>query len=115
VRNHLAAQLARSLAREVEAVAPASMERRPGDEYAFNDPLLEERLTTAPFNQGDVVVALQFLAPGRHAGPGGDIAEICDRARERCPGLRTHMTEPLEDDRRIIEVLAQRFREAVGG
>jgi sirohydrochlorin ferrochelatase len=115
VRNHLAARLGRILATEVEAVAPASMERRPGEAYAFNDPLLEERLTAAPFNQGDVVVALQFLAPGRHAGPGGDVAEICDRARARCPGLRTHMTEPVEDDPRIVDVLVQRFREAAGG
>jgi sirohydrochlorin ferrochelatase len=114
VRNHLAAQLASIVGGETEAVAPASMERRPGEAYAFNDPLLEDRLTTAPFNEGDVVVALQFLAPGRHAGPGGDIAQICARAHERCVGLRTYLTEPLEDDPRIVDVLVDRYREVAG-
>lgn len=112
VRDHLAAQVGRMLEAEVEAVGMASMERRPGPEYAFNDPLLAERLRTPSFDSGDVVLALQFLSPGRHAGKGGDIAEICDVAQKERPGLRTWMTGTIGTDARVISVLAERYREA---
>jgi sirohydrochlorin ferrochelatase len=113
VRDFLGAQVRRLLRGDVERVAVASMERRPGDEYAFNDPLLEARLRTAPFDSGDVILALQFLSPGRHAGAGGDIAEICAAAREERPGLRTWITTTLGADPRIVSVLARRYAEAV--
>ena len=115
VRNHLGAQVTRLLGGEIAVLDVASMERRPGPEYAFNDPLLAARLTTAPFDAGDVVLALQFLSPGRHAGPAGDIAQICEAARAERPELRTWMTETLGADERVVEVLAQRYREALGG
>lgn len=112
VRDQLTAQVGRMLAGETEVVAAASMERRPGPEYAFNDPLLAECLRTPPFDSGDVVLALQFLSPGRHAGEGGDIAEICEAAKTEQPGLRTWMTGTIGADARVIEVLAERYREA---
>ncbi len=112
VRNRLAAGLENALAQEVAGVAAASMERREGPEFAFNEPLLETRLTTPPFDAGEVVVALQFLSPGRHAGPGGDVAEICARAEAARPGLRTAMTAPIADDARLVEVLARRIEAA---
>ena len=113
VRDRLAKALAVALRDATEAVAPASMERREGDEYAFNEPLLETRLGQAPFDSGDVVVALQFLSPGRHAGPGGDVAEICERAEKASPGLRTAMTAPIADDPRLVAVLARRAEAAL--
>ena len=113
VRNHLGAQVTRLLGEEIAVLDVASMERRPGPEYAFNDPLLATRLTTEPFDVGDVVLALQFLSPGRHAGTAGDIAQICEAARAERPKLRTWMTEPIGADERVIEVLAQRYREAL--
>jgi hypothetical protein len=112
VRDRLGGLLVAALGGEVEAVAVASMERREGDEYAFNEPLLATRLATAPFDAGEVVVALQFLSPGRHAGPGGDVATICAEAEAaaRAAGreLRTAMTATLADDPRVDEVLARR-------
>ena len=112
VRDRLAAGLARALRGEAEAVAAASMERREGEEYAFNEPLLARRLAAAPFDAGEVVVALQFLSPGRHAGPGGDVAGICAEAEQaaRAAGrsLRTAMTATLADDPRVDTVLARR-------
>lgn len=115
VRDRLGELLAAELGDEAEAVAVASMERRPGDDYAFNEPLLATRLASAPFDGGDVVVALQFLSPGRHAGPGGDVAEICAAAEEaaRRAGreLRIAMTATLADDDRVVEVLARRGRD----
>lgn len=113
VRDRLAVALGELLAGEVEIVAPASMERREGDEFAFNEPLLATRLATPPYDRGEVVVALQFLSPGRHAGPGGDVAEICDVAEAARPDLRTAMTKPIADDARLVEVLARRFEAAV--
>lgn len=115
VRDRLGVLLAEELGEEAEAVAVASMERRPGDEYAFNEPLLATRLATAPFDAGEVVVSLQFLSPGRHAGPGGDVAEICaaaeEVAREEGRGLGTAMTATLADDDRVADVAARRARE----
>ena len=54
-------------------VTACAMERREGAEYDFNEPMLEAALQTGA---GDAIVALMFLGPGRHAGPGGDIADI---------------------------------------
>jgi sirohydrochlorin ferrochelatase len=112
VRDRLARALTEALGGEVAALAAASMERREGDEFAFNEPLLATRLTTSPFDAGEVVVALQFLSPGRHAGPGGDVAAICAAAEAARPGLRTAMTEPIADDPRLVEVLARRAEAA---
>ena len=116
VRDRLAACLAGVLHGEVAAVAAASMERRAGDEYAFNEPLLATLLATPPFNAGEVVVALQFLSPGRHAGPGGDVAAICAEAEQAASTagrtLRTAMTATLAEDPRIVEILARRAASA---
>ncbi len=113
VRDHLASQVRELLSDLTRVVGAASMERRPGPQYAFNDPLLSVALTEPPFDQGDVVVLLQFLAPGRHAGPRGDIAQICDEATRGRARLRTFMTEPIGNDPRVVEVLLQRYEEAV--
>jgi sirohydrochlorin ferrochelatase len=112
VRNYLGGQLRALLGDEIEALAVASMERREGDAYAFNEPLLATVLGTPPFNCGEVVVALQFLSPGRHAGPGGDIAEICAAARKEHPALHAEMTEPIAADKRLVEILAERLEHA---
>ena len=113
VRNHLGDQVRILLESEATDIGIASMERRPGPEYSFTDPLLANALTTPPFNEGDVIVLLQFLSPGRHAGAGGDIAEICGEAQRGRPQLRTYLTEPIGQDPRIIDILAQRYNEAL--
>jgi len=113
VRNFLGRQVAALLADVTETVAVASMEKRPGPDYAFNDPLLAERLRTPPFDRGDVVVALQFLSPGRHAGPDGDVARICAEARRERPELKTHLAETIASDHRVVAVLADRYRKAL--
>ncbi|MFA6963058.1 MAG: cobalamin biosynthesis protein CbiX [Opitutaceae bacterium] len=112
VRNHLGEQVRAVLGSEIEALAVASMERREGDAYVFNEPLLVTALSTAPFDHGEVVVALQFLSPGRHAGPGGDIADICATAEAEQAGLQTQMTEPITADPRLVGLLAERLRQA---
>ncbi len=114
VRNRLAAQLRRRLGRAVAGVRAASMERRPGPAYAFNEPLLANLLATPPFNAGPVVVAQLFLLPGRHAGPDGDIAAIVRAARARQPRLRVARTRLLGDHPGLVEILADRAARSRG-
>ena len=113
VRNRLAAQLRRRLGAKVAGVAPCSMERRPGAAYAFNEPLLETLLATAPWNSGPVIVAQLFLLPGRHAGPGGDVERICRRARKSSPSLRTRRTALLGGHTALVKVLADRYHATI--
>ncbi|HEU5080616.1 MAG TPA: cobalamin biosynthesis protein CbiX [Opitutaceae bacterium] len=112
VRNFLGDQVEKILGDEIAGFGVASMERRPGPDYAFNEPLLASALSRPPFNRGDVVVLLQFLSPGRHAGPDGDIAEICGEARRGAPALRTFLTDPIANDERVVETLIQRYEKA---
>ena len=56
------------------------MERRDDPAYDFNEPLLERALAAPPYNAGDVILAMAFVLPGRHAGEGGDVAPIVARA-----------------------------------
>jgi len=113
VRDALAVRVRQILGQEAGGVHAASMESRAGDEYAFNRPLLAERLRQPPCDRGQVVVLLQFLSAGRHAGPAGDVASICAAAEAERPGLSTAMTEPLGEDPRVIAVLADRFVQAL--
>jgi len=90
------------------------MERRPGAAYAFNEPLLENLLAQPGWRESAVIVGQLFLLPGRHAGPAGDVAEICARAEAGAPGLRTRRTALLGEHPQLIDVLADRYR-ALGG
>ena len=113
VRNAVARQLAQLLDGEVAAVAACSMERREGPEYDFNEPLLERIDQLAGWTAADVIVALFFLLPGRHAGAAGDVAEICDgliqrqvlKCAVRTPLLHMH---PL-----LVDVLTDRLKAAL--
>ncbi len=110
VRDALAGQLQTLLGPE-KRVTACSMERRPGSEYDFNEPLLEN-LLVQPQWSGEVVVALQFLLPGRHAGPDGDVAQICRQAEATRAGLRTHITPLVGAHPLLIGILADRWRAA---
>lgn len=112
VRNELARQLAAKLGTRAAAVAPCSMERRPEPAYAFNEPLLAGLLDTAPWREGRVIVALQFLSPGRHAGKDGDVAKICRAAEAKHPKLKTSLTKLIGEHPLLIEILADRWHEA---
>jgi sirohydrochlorin ferrochelatase len=113
VRNRLAGQLSVLLADDVACVAAASMERRKGDEYRFNEPLLENLLVTPEFNAGPVILAMLFLSPGRHAGEGGDIAEICAAAEQPHSALSVTTTALVGEHPGIVDILATRLRQAI--
>lgn len=70
VRNLLGEQLKVILKDTASVVEASSMERREEEEYAFNEPLLENILGSEGFKK-DVVLSMLFISPGRHAGPGG--------------------------------------------
>jgi len=76
VRDLAAEQLARRLEGRVAEVRPCSMERREGEAYAFSDQLLAQALEEAARRWRRLLLCRMFLFPGRHAGPGGDVAEI---------------------------------------
>lgn len=110
VRNALAQQLGALLGPDF-TVAPASMERREGAEYDFGEPLLERLLRSPGWNAGEVIVAMQFLLPGRHAGPDGDVAKICRDAEAASGGtLRTTMTGLVAEHPLLVEILADRWK-----
>lgn len=73
-RNLVAEQLAGILGNRVSSVVAASMERRKGVEYDFNEPLLEGVLDQ--LGESAALLSFMFFSPGRHAGPGGDIESI---------------------------------------
>lgn len=114
VRDRVAQQVAEELGPAGRAVVAASMERRDGTEFDFNEPLLERALTSPPCGAGagDVVVAPMFFSPGRHAGPGGDIESIVRDAEARHAGLRVHLTRLVGEHPLLIDVLADRYRDA---
>jgi sirohydrochlorin ferrochelatase len=112
VRDALAGQLQVLLGPETHVTA-CSMERRPGPEYDFNEPLLEN-LLGQPQWSGEVVVALQFLLPGRHAGPDGDVVQICRKAAAARAGLHTQLTSLVGAHPLLIDILADRWRVVAG-
>ena len=61
-------------------VVDCSMERREGKAYDFNEPTLENAFKLGGFTSGAVYVLPVFLFAGNHAGPGGDIENIINRA-----------------------------------
>ena len=109
LRDAVAAGLHTRLGDAVRAVRPASMERRAGPDYAFADPLLGDLLDQPGFDEGTVIVAMFFLLPGRHAGPSGDVAQICAAACQRHPGLRTLPTPVLGTLPGLVPILADRL------
>lgn len=109
VRNQAARQLAASLGSAVASVVPASMERREGAAYAFNDPLLAWQLEQPGYGDRPVVVALFFLSPGRHAGELGDIAMICREAEMNHLRSQVVRTSLLGDHEMMPELLLKRW------
>jgi len=109
VRDAVGEQLRNLLGDRCVPFAVASMERRESPEYDFNEPMLERVLRQKAI-RGEVIIALMFLNPGRHAGPDGDIAQICQEATSVNPKLVCQMTEPLGNHPLIEEILAERAK-----
>ncbi|MEX0323436.1 MAG: sirohydrochlorin chelatase [Puniceicoccaceae bacterium] len=113
VRNQLADRLKLELAGEVDDLRPASMERREGDAYAFNEPLLETLLADKDWSCGPIVIAMLFLSPGRHAGPGGDVHQICLEANRMNTNFQPYMTDLVGSHPGIVHILHKRLQSSV--
>ena len=115
VRRQLADDLHRIMEEEGNLiVGQAVMERRKGKEYDFNGELLEDWLE-ARASEGihRIIVAMLFLLPGRHAGEGGDIAEICENVMSRHPGLEVHITALVGEHPALLDILETRLGEVL--
>ena len=113
MRDEVAANLGRILPHGmVSGVYPASMERREGKEYDFNEPLLETALMHAG-NRGvkDVIVVKMFLQPGRHSGKYGDISGILRSVRQEFPTMRIHEPSQVFSQKDLISLLKVRLDE----
>jgi hypothetical protein len=114
IRDSVACEARGMLGRDVGPLMAASMESPAGPDFEFNRPLLEEALGSEGFDSGDVVIAPLFLLPGRHAGPGGDLAAIARSAQTRSPRLRCHFTGLVGSHPLAIETLAGALARALG-
>ena len=132
LRDDVAAEAARQLAERCPAlkaataaaaagggaaiVRPASMERRPGPEYAFADPLLEDALAelARDGSRGAIALGMLFLLPGKHAGAGGDVADIVAQAEASHPALRgrIRVSPLLHESPALVDLLAVRVAQA---
>ncbi len=103
LRDSVAEETRRQLGDAIERLTAASME-------GAHPPLLAEQLRASGFADRDVVVALLFLSSGRHAGADGDVARICTATPAHC-----HLTTPIGDHPRVIEILAEALRAELAG
>lgn len=110
-------QVRTQLAETVEQQLPASsrlsqavMERRAGPEYDFNGDLLTDALEKkASAGIHEIVIILLFFLPGRHAGEGGDIEEICAEVRSEYPDLQITLSPLIAEHPRFVDILARRL------
>jgi len=95
------------------SVVGCAMERRPGSQYDFCEPMITDELAkvAASSSTTGAVVALQFLLPGKHAGVGGDIARI---VRSATGGHNHSITRLICEHDAILDLLASRTAEAAG-
>ncbi len=112
LRDQVAIRVRSALGPAIGPLAAASLE---GADYPHNHPLLEEQLTRSGFSSGDVVIAPLFLAPGRHAGTRGDLAQIARAAEDRLgsAGLRSHFTKLIGTHPLVAETLSASLCDAL--
>ncbi len=109
LRDLAASCLAETLGSKVESVVACSMERREGEAYDFNEPTLKRALINAK-GEGveSLILSYLFLFPGRHAGPGGDIDQIC-QAQVWGPSCGLLRTSLIGESPRLPELLQIRL------
>lgn len=111
LRDAVARQLAERMGRPVQ---PCSMERREGPDYAFNDPLLENLARVGDYEGAHLVLAMFFLLPGRHAGAGGDVAEIAEGLVQKSDFQSIQISPLLGEHPLLLEILSDRLKAVLG-
>ena len=110
VREQVGASLCKILNYSDSGFSTCSMERRDGDLYSFNEPLLEGLLMKwGKEGVREVVVALFFLLSGRHAGKGGDLAKICENASSLFPQMKIYQTNPMAEHEIVFGILKEKL------
>lgn len=96
-------------------LSQAVMERRQSADYDFNGQLLGDLLDScvAPGGTAVVVLAMMFISPGRHAGPGGDIEAICADATLRNPGLLLKISPLISEHPLLVDILQARLEAVI--
>ena len=113
VRELLASQMRKLLGSEVP-LYEAVMERRAGSDYDFTGRLLEEVLVElASEADTPVVLSMLFLSPGRHAGAGGDITSIRDKATAAHPSLQVIITPLIGEHPGLVTLLLERLEKVL--
>ncbi len=113
VRQHLATQIRSDLDQRF-TLHEAVMERRPGANYDFNGDLLETKIRQlAQQGARDIFLLMQFFLPGRHAGSGGDVEQICQRLQDEFEGLQISLGPLIGFDDALIPILQDRLQSAL--
>ena len=108
VRNRVAEMLS-TLLNDIH-IDEAVMERREGAQYDFNGDLLENYLREqAETGHNNIIVAMLFFLPGRHAGECGDVQEICDNVIKDYPDLNVYITPLISENDLLISILHDRL------
>lgn len=108
-------EVRKRIARTLEAdyglkLDQAVMERREGKEYDFNGDLLATWLRQqAEQGTSAVIVAMLFFLPGRHAGPNGDVEEICNSVVADHPHLSFTITSLISEHPLLLDILKDRL------
>jgi len=109
VREKVGEQIKQLLGNQIAEFSTCAMERRPDPKYDFNDPLLENLLEKwMDAGVKEVILSQFFLLPGRHAGPGGDLAQICQPFIDR--GMKIYRSGNLGAHSLVKEILLDRIR-----
>ena len=110
MREEVGGVLKERMSGRISGFSTCSMERRAGAEYDFNEPLLENLLNEKKSGCHEMLVAQLFLSPGRHAGEGGDLEQICASFTDDSSGNRIARTPPLGSHPLVLEILMERIR-----
>ena len=109
VRKQVSITLQSLLGTDVK-LGQAVMERREGSEYDFNGDLLEDWLKVHAENGvKNIIVAMLFFLPGRHAGECGDIQQICDCVMAQYPNTEISITPLIGEHESLITILQDRL------
>ena len=111
VREEIGKALNERMKGHVSGFSTCSMERRDGEKYDFNEPLLENLLADKKESLMEMLVAQLFLSPGRHAGKGGDLDQICSSFADSSSSHRLVRTDLLGTHPLVIEILADRIKQ----
>lgn len=110
VRRHLAAKVQDKLPTSCH-LEQAVMERREGEEYDFNGDLLKHwLLKKARQGEDSALVILLFFLPGRHAGEGGDINEICHSVMSEYSDFNIKISPLITEHPLFITILQKRLQ-----